>query len=192
MAICTLIKFCRAEGEECDRKMQAKPPEKRGWILHLTQPRISRSIWTVSIATYSWLPEIHAVAKSYPTVRLQANSKRLPTKSEVAKKLVATFILEEMFLISIVELPTFRQILSRLNITGNEKPTSDRKTFTTCLDDCYKKMGSFVKQRAFSMCKPLLTFGQRFIPCTLMLSVYRYLLSSSSCLNVKQQSEVNN
>ncbi|XP_034082438.1 uncharacterized protein LOC117552875 [Gymnodraco acuticeps] len=61
-------------------------------------------------------------------------------------KLVASFIVEEMLPINTVESPTFRKILSKIPITGDRRPWSDRKTFTGYLDECYLKMESELKK----------------------------------------------
>ncbi|KAL7372273.1 hypothetical protein ABVT39_013095 [Epinephelus coioides] len=56
-------------------------------------------------------------------------------------KLVASFIVEEMLPINTVESPTFRQILSKILVTGDKRPPwPDRRTFTGYLDECYQKM----------------------------------------------------
>ncbi|KAI4806259.1 hypothetical protein KUCAC02_017092 [Chaenocephalus aceratus] len=61
-------------------------------------------------------------------------------------KLVASFIVEEMLPINTVESPTFRKILSKIPITGDRRPWSDRKTFTGYLDESYLKMESELKR----------------------------------------------
>ncbi|XDV33562.1 hypothetical protein PO909_003940 [Leuciscus waleckii] len=61
------------------------------------------------------------------------------TKQEL-DKLVASFIVDEMLPINTVESPTFRKILSKIPITGDRPPWSDRRTFTGYLDERYLKM----------------------------------------------------
>ncbi|KAK0144052.1 putative AC9 transposase [Merluccius polli] len=67
------------------------------------------------------------------------------SKKELDKH-VASFIVEEMLPINTVESPTFRKILSKIPLTGDRRPCSDRKTFTAYLDECYLKMESELKK----------------------------------------------
>ena len=68
------------------------------------------------------------------------------SKAEV-NRLVASYIVEEMLPLSTVESPSFRNILSKIKIIGKGQPTTDRKTFTAYLDNCYKEMEIELKQQ---------------------------------------------
>lgn len=63
-------------------------------------------------------------------------------------KLVAAFIVEEMQPLSTVEAPTFRNIVSKIPVTG-KKPGAvlpDRKTFASFLDNAYMEMETELKK----------------------------------------------
>lgn len=66
-------------------------------------------------------------------------------------KLVASFIVEEMLPVNTVESPSFRNILSKIQTTGERQPWSDRKTFTRYLDQCYATMESNLKRNFESL-----------------------------------------
>ncbi|KAL2101773.1 hypothetical protein ACEWY4_003534 [Coilia grayii] len=67
------------------------------------------------------------------------------TKAE-SDRLVASFIVEKMLPVNTVESPSFRNILSKIQITGDRQPWSDRKTFTRYLDQCYATMENNLKR----------------------------------------------
>ena len=67
------------------------------------------------------------------------------SKSEV-NRLSASYIVEEVLPLSTVESPSFRKLVGQINIIGDARPITDRKTFTNYLDNCYKKMESDLKQ----------------------------------------------
>uniref|UniRef100_A0A8C1LS48 BED-type domain-containing protein n=1 Tax=Cyprinus carpio TaxID=7962 RepID=A0A8C1LS48_CYPCA len=63
-------------------------------------------------------------------------------------KLVAAFIVEEMQPLSTVEAPTFRNIISKISVTG-KRPGGvlpDRKTFASFLDNAYMEMETELKK----------------------------------------------
>uniref|UniRef100_A0A673L9X0 HAT C-terminal dimerisation domain-containing protein n=1 Tax=Sinocyclocheilus rhinocerous TaxID=307959 RepID=A0A673L9X0_9TELE len=63
-------------------------------------------------------------------------------------KLVAAFIVEEMQPLSTVEAPTFRNIISKISVTGKRTGgvLPDRKTFTNFLDNAYMEMETDLKK----------------------------------------------
>lgn len=83
--------------------------------------------------------------------KLDFSSSSSPGKtisSTKLNKLVAAFIVEEMQPLSTVEAPTFRNIISKISVTG-KRPGGvlpDRKTFASFLENAYMEMETELKK----------------------------------------------
>ena len=137
--VCTLLRICYAKGQECDGKVQTVPrPETTIHCCeHITQQHLQRQHANTKLVAKDSRTQSDAQAECMPTPTKQPKldfQQVTLTKAEM-NRLVASYIIEEMLPVSTVESSSFRNILSKIPITGNGwSPSSDRKTFMSYLD----------------------------------------------------------
>ncbi|KAL7380806.1 hypothetical protein ABVT39_024395 [Epinephelus coioides] len=90
---------------------------------------------------------IKLVAKD-PRTLSDAEDKLTPAKQP---RFVPAYIVEEMLLVSTVESPSFRNILSEIQVRRSGRPPSDRKTFASYLDQCHVEIETELKKTSESL-----------------------------------------
>lgn len=112
---------------------------------HLTRQRstsklVAKDAASLSVEDAHHEPTPPKQAKIFQHLGLGAQK---VTQKEI-NKLVAGYIVEDMLPLSTIESPRFRKILDK--IPSTRTPTSDRKTFSKYLDQCYSDMESNLKK----------------------------------------------
>ena len=107
---------------------------------HSTSKLVAKDPASLSVEDAHHQPTPPKQAKVFQHLALGAQK---VTQKEI-NKLVAGYIVEDMLPLPTIESPRFRKILDK--IPSTRMPTSDRKTFSQYLDQCYSDMESNLKR----------------------------------------------